>query len=101
MKSNLTSFLAQIGQRLSIAAICILTLAPSRLARAQSVDYTSAPIPPGPGSGRGLIDAGDVQPVSGAYTYRVPIDLPAYAGLAPTLALTYSSASGNGIVGGG
>jgi RHS repeat-associated protein len=42
---------------------------------------------------------GNVDEFSGAYTQRIPIDVPEYRGLEPNLALQYHSAAGNGWVG--
>ena len=42
---------------------------------------------------------GDLDQFTGAYTQRVPIDVPAFHGLEPRLALQYHSAAGNGWVG--
>lgn len=40
-----------------------------------------------------------VESSTGSFTQGVPIEVPAYRGLEPTLALTYSSVSGSGEVG--
>ncbi|WP_437675410.1 RHS repeat-associated core domain-containing protein [Sorangium sp. So ce131] len=45
-----------------------------------------------------LPGSGQVTP-DGAYTYRLPIDVPAGRGIQPSLAITYSSRAGNGPLG--
>lgn len=86
---------------LHAVSVGALMLSGARAGHAQNVDFTSVPLPPGPGSVRGLVDGGEVQPSVGAYTYAMPIDVPDYAGLKPSLSLSYSSAAGNGLLGGG
>jgi RHS repeat-associated protein len=82
-------------------AVVAVMVASRREALAQNVDFTSVPLPPGPGSVRGLAESGQVQPETGAYTYSMPIDVPDYAGLKPNLSLGYSSVAGTGPLGGG
>ena len=57
-------------------------------------------LPSGPSSVRGLADEPTVDPFYAQLDYQVPIELPAgFGGLAPSLALTYSGALGNGPLG--
>jgi RHS repeat-associated protein len=57
-------------------------------------------LPSGPSSVRGLADEPSIDPFAAQINYQVPIELPGgYGQLAPTLALTYSGALGNGPMG--
>jgi RHS repeat-associated protein len=95
---------------LAIAGVCVL--AAWNPATFVSLAYASTkPLPPAPlavsdnpiEAGAGdlgyLAGSGEVSP-QGQYTYSIPIDVPAgRAGMQPSLSLTYSSASGNGVLG--
>ena len=45
------------------------------------------------------VSAADVNLSTGSYSHAIPIEVPAFHGLAPRLAVTYSSGGGNGLVG--
>src|SRR6266849_4214158 len=49
----------------------------------------------------GNASAGEVNLSTGGYSHAIPIEVPAFHGLEPKLALAYSSQGGNGIVGAG
>jgi hypothetical protein len=67
---------------------------------AGSVTGERLKLPSGPSSVRGLAGEPEVDPFYAQVRYQVPIDLPAgLGGLAPSLALTYSGALGNGPMG--
>lgn len=57
-------------------------------------------LPSGPNSVRGLAEEPEIDPFYGQIGYSVPIEVPeGYGKLAPSLALTYSGALGNGALG--
>src|SRR5690606_30590532 len=57
-------------------------------------------LPEGPGSLEGVGENVDVDPNMGHMSWRVPIEVPAgFAGIAPELALSYSSGGGGSEVG--
>lgn len=58
-------------------------------------------LPSGPGSVEGLGEKFEPQLNSGTFSYQIPLKLPPVRGGAPFLALTYSSGSGNGVLGQG
>lgn len=67
---------------------------------AMALAAVTPPSPPSPPSAVGALPATANVTEKGAATYTIPIDVPAgTAGLTPSLALTYSSNSGNGLVG--
>jgi hypothetical protein len=45
------------------------------------------------------VGAGDINLSMGSYSHMIPIEVPAFHGLEPKLALTYSSQTGNGFAG--
>ncbi|MFH0901062.1 MAG: SpvB/TcaC N-terminal domain-containing protein, partial [Pseudomonadota bacterium] len=66
---------------------------------AKSFSPTTLKLPDGPGSVQGLADGVSIGMFSGQVEYSVPIAVPATGGLAPSLALDYSGALGNGPIG--
>ncbi len=66
---------------------------------AKSFSPTTLKLPDGPGSVQGLADSVSIGMFSGQVEYSVPIAVPATGGLAPSLALDYSGALGNGPIG--
>ncbi len=82
-------------------AILALGLATPRAARAQSgVSDDRVAVPDGPGSVEGLGDNATLDRNMGLMAYGVPFELPkGFAQATPTLGLTYSTGTGNSIVG--
>ena len=65
-----------------------------------AVTAQTVKVPDGPGSVRGLASDASVSSFTGQVTYSIPIELPGGpGGLAPSLALHYDGALGNGPVG--
>ncbi|MFH0902373.1 MAG: SpvB/TcaC N-terminal domain-containing protein, partial [Pseudomonadota bacterium] len=88
---------------LAFLLLATLTLAPTpthaQVEPAKSFSPTTLKLPDGPGSVQGLADGVSIGMFSGQVEYSVPIAVPATGGLAPSLALDYSGALGNGPVG--
>ncbi|MFH0902371.1 MAG: SpvB/TcaC N-terminal domain-containing protein, partial [Pseudomonadota bacterium] len=75
------------------------TSAQAQVEPAKSFSPTTLKLPDGPGSVQGLADSVSIGMFSGQAEYSVPIAVPATGGLAPSLALDYSGALGNGPIG--
>ena len=86
-----------IGAVCTVAALLLL----AGTAHAQTgVDDDRVSLPEGPGSLEGVGDDVEIDPNMGAMSHSIPIRLPAgFPGASPSLALTYSSSAGSGVVG--
>ncbi|MFH0903222.1 MAG: SpvB/TcaC N-terminal domain-containing protein, partial [Pseudomonadota bacterium] len=86
-----------------LTLLTLLTLTPTsaqaQVEPAKSFSPTTLKLPDGPGSVQGLADSVSVGMFSGQVEYSVPIAVPTTGGMAPSLALDYSGALGNGPVG--
>ncbi|MCA9551825.1 MAG: VCBS repeat-containing protein [Myxococcales bacterium] len=78
----------------------LLALTPTLGWAQTGVDDDRVSLPQGPGSLEGVGDDVELDPNMGAMTYNVAIELPrGFSGATPSLALSYSSASGSGPLG--
>ena len=80
--------------------VALLALSPAAALAQTGVSDDRVSLPEGPGSLEGVGENVDINPNMGSMSWNIPIEVPAgFPGVAPSLALSYSSSGGGGVVG--
>ncbi|MDH5493238.1 MAG: hypothetical protein OEY14_14895, partial [Myxococcales bacterium] len=84
----------------TLSLLLLIQLLPRNASADTGVSDERVSLPDGPGSIGGIGENADVDPNMGLMRYRVPIEIPSgYAAMTPSLALSYGSGGGSGVVG--